>query len=50
MQKLTKRQKDTMERHSKHHTKAHLAYMTELMKKGKTFGESHKMAMKAVGK
>lgn len=50
MKTLTKRQKETLKRHSKHHTKAHLAYMTALMKKGKTFGESHKMAMKEVGK
>jgi len=50
MPKLTKRQKDTMRKHSKHHTKAHLAYMSQLMKAGKTFGESHRIAMKKVGK
>ena len=50
MAKLTKRQKDTMRKHSKHHTKAHLAYMSQLMKTGKTFEESHKIAMKEVGK
>tara|TARA_Y100001938_G_C7745746_1_gene261477 strand:+ start:106 stop:306 length:201 start_codon:yes stop_codon:yes gene_type:complete len=48
--KLTQRQKDTLKRHSKHHTKKHIATMTKLMKEGKTFGESHKIAMKKVGK
>jgi len=47
---LTQRQKDTMKRHSKHHTKKHMAMMTKLMKEGKTFGESHKITMKAIGK
>jgi len=47
---LTQRQKDTLKRHSKHHTKKHIAEMTKLMKAGKTFGESHKIAMKTVGK
>mgnify|MGYP001368138682 CR=1 FL=1 len=48
--KLTQRQKDTMKRHSKHHTKKHMDSMTKLMKEGKTFGEAHKIAMKKVGK
>jgi hypothetical protein len=47
---LTQRQKDTLKRHSKHHTKKHMAEMTKMMKQGKTFGEAHKMAMKKVGK
>ena len=47
---LTQRQKDTLKRHSKHHTKKHIAEMTKMMKAGKTFGESHKIAMKKVGK
>ena len=47
---LTQRQKDTLKRHSKHHTKKHIAEMTKLMKQGKTFGESHKIAQKKVGK
>jgi len=47
---LTQRQKDTLKRHSKHHTKKHIAEMTRLMKQGKTFGESHKIAQKKVGK
>ena len=48
--KLTQRQKDTLKRHSKHHTQKHISEMTKLMKQGKTFGESHKIAMKNVGK
>tara|TARA_Y100001970_G_scaffold124914_1_gene154681 strand:+ start:163 stop:360 length:198 start_codon:yes stop_codon:yes gene_type:complete len=48
--KLTQRQKDTLKRHAKHHTKSHLKVMENLMKEGKTFGESHKIAMKRVGK
>lgn len=47
---LTQRQKDTLKRHSKHHTSKHLSEMKKLMKQGKTFGESHKIAMKRVGK
>lgn len=48
--KLTKRQEDTLKRHSEHHTKKHMSHMKKLMIQGKTFGESHKMAMKKVGK
>ena len=50
MAELTKRQKQTMKRHSKHHTSRHMRVMTGLMKKGMTFGEAHKKAMKDVGK
>jgi hypothetical protein len=49
-QVLTQRQKDTLKRHEKHHTKKHIKEMTKLMKQGKTFSESHKIAMKKVGK
>tara|TARA_R100001594_G_scaffold150390_2_gene211380 strand:+ start:3169 stop:3348 length:180 start_codon:yes stop_codon:yes gene_type:complete len=48
--KLTQRQKDTMKRHSKHHTKKHMSMMTKLMKEGKTFGEAHKITMNKIGK
>tara|TARA_R100001463_G_scaffold63025_1_gene115973 strand:- start:285 stop:494 length:210 start_codon:yes stop_codon:yes gene_type:complete len=47
---LTQRQKDTLKRHSVHHTKKHMTMMRKLMKSGKTFTQSHKMAMKKVGK
>tara|TARA_R100001443_G_scaffold17795_4_gene28381 strand:- start:22824 stop:22985 length:162 start_codon:yes stop_codon:yes gene_type:complete len=47
---LTQRQKDTLARHSEHHTKKHMSEMRKLMKDGKTFTASHKIAMKKVGK
>tara|TARA_R100001443_G_scaffold24448_2_gene36844 strand:- start:10909 stop:11082 length:174 start_codon:yes stop_codon:yes gene_type:complete len=47
---LTKRQMQAMKRHSKHHTRNHIDTMVKAMKKGKTFGESHNIAMKKVGK
>tara|TARA_B100001248_G_C27397116_1_gene466346 strand:+ start:2831 stop:2983 length:153 start_codon:yes stop_codon:yes gene_type:complete len=49
MSKLTKRQKETMKKHSKHHTKAHMDFMTKKMMGGATFTQAHKMAMKKVG-
>ena len=47
---LTKRQQDTMKKHSKHHTKKHIQYMTNSMKRGSTFTNAHKNAQKKVGK
>tara|TARA_R100001443_G_C3312213_1_gene168015 strand:+ start:353 stop:511 length:159 start_codon:yes stop_codon:yes gene_type:complete len=47
---LTLRQKNTMQKHSKHHSKKHLAFMKSLMLKGTSFSEAHKKAMKKVGK
>ena len=47
---LTQRQKDTMKKHSVHHTKKHMAMMTKLMKEGKTFTDAHKITMKKIGK
>ena len=47
---LTKRQKDTMTKHKVHHTTKHMKVMTIEMKKGKTFGAAHKIAMKKVGR
>ena len=43
---LTQRQKDTLKKHSKHHSAKHMAMMKKAMKNGKTFSESHKMAQK----
>tara|TARA_R100001163_G_C4916132_1_gene98334 strand:+ start:145 stop:306 length:162 start_codon:yes stop_codon:yes gene_type:complete len=48
--KLTKRQTNALARHRRHHTKKHMAYMRSQMKKGKTFTQAHKAAMKKVGK
>jgi len=47
---LTKRQVDTLKRHGKHHSKKHMTEMKSAMKKGKTFTQAHKVAMKKVGK
>ena len=47
---LTQRQKDTLKRHSNKHSAKHIAEMKKLMKQGKTFAESHKIATKKVGK
>ena len=47
---LNVRQQNAMKRHSKHHTAKHLRSMVTSMKKGKTFTQSHKIAMKKVGK
>tara|TARA_Y100001972_G_scaffold127523_1_gene184589 strand:+ start:178 stop:339 length:162 start_codon:yes stop_codon:yes gene_type:complete len=47
---LTKRQQDTLKRHSVHHTPKHMTEMRKLMRAGKTFTAAHKAAMKKVGK
>lgn len=47
---LTQRQKDTLKKHSVHHTAKHMAMMRKLMREGATFTASHKKAMKEVGK
>ena len=47
---LTKTQQDSMKKHSKHHTKKHLQYMANSIKRGSTFSKAHKNAQKKVGK
>ena len=47
---LTKKQKETLAKHKVHHTTKHMAIMRKEMNKGKTFTQSHKLAMKKVGK
>ena len=47
---LTERQKNTLKKHSEHHTAKHMAMMRRLMKGGMSFTEAHKKAQKAVGK
>ena len=49
MKGLTNRQKTAMRRHKTHHTAKHLKSMTIAMHKGKTFTQSHKIAIKKVG-
>ena len=46
---LSKRQLDTMKKHSKHHSAKHMAEMRKEMSKGATFTEAHKKAKKKVG-
>jgi len=48
--KLTQRQMDTLKRHSSHHSAKHMTEMKKHMRKGKTFTEAHKIAMKKIGK
>tara|TARA_B100000212_G_scaffold82661_1_gene59605 strand:+ start:10163 stop:10318 length:156 start_codon:yes stop_codon:yes gene_type:complete len=50
VKKLTKRQIATLKRHSVHHTSKHMSFMKKKMMGGMSFGESHKLAMKQVGK
>jgi len=47
---LTAAQKKQMSKHKVHHSKAHLNKMAAAMRKGKSFKQSHNIAMKAVGK
>lgn len=46
---LTQRQLKTLEKHKPHHSKKHMSMMKKEMKKGKTFTQAHKIAMKKVG-
>jgi hypothetical protein len=50
MAKIGKRQEAALKAHSEHHTKKHMAFMRKLIKEGATFTESHKKAMKKIGK
>ena len=47
---LTKKQKDTLKKHSVHHSKKNMAMMNALMNKGKSFRFAHRQAMKIAGK
>tara|TARA_R100001510_G_scaffold45019_1_gene41626 strand:- start:2864 stop:3028 length:165 start_codon:yes stop_codon:yes gene_type:complete len=46
---LTQRQKDTLKKHSKHHSSKHMASMRKDMRAGMSFTASHKRAKKLVG-
>ena len=50
LSKLTKRQQTALKKHSKHHTKKHIQYMVNSMKRGSSFSKSHVNAQKKVGK
>lgn len=47
---LSSVQKRQMSRHKSHHTKAHLRKMASEMRKGKSFKQSHNIAMRSVGR
>jgi len=47
---LNKIQSMAMKKHGKHHTAKHLRAMVVAMKKGETFTQSHKTAMKKAGR
>jgi len=47
---LTERQKAQLKEHSVHHTTKHINKMKLLMREGKSFKQSHAIAMKMVGK
>mgnify|MGYP003639061775 FL=1 len=49
MVELTDRQKAKLKEHSNHHTKKHMDKMKSEMKKGKSFTQAHKEALKKVG-
>ena len=46
MSGLNNRQQTAMKRHAKHHTAKHIKSMVTAMKRGQTFTQSHKTAMK----
>lgn len=48
--KLTTRQTNLLKKHKVHHTKKHMDFMKKEMLKGTTFTESHKKALKKIGK
>ena len=47
---LTKRQENTLKKHSVHHSKKHMAMMRKEMRAGMSFTAAHKKAQKLVGK
>lgn len=50
MASLTKRQKLTLVKHKKHHSKKHMNFMKDKMQQGNSFTQAHKLAIKKVGK
>ena len=47
---LTSRQVTALKKHSVHHTKKHMQYMYNSMRRGASFSKAHKNAQKKVGK
>tara|TARA_Y100001938_G_C7991472_1_gene379748 strand:- start:527 stop:676 length:150 start_codon:yes stop_codon:yes gene_type:complete len=48
--KLTTRQKNTLAKHSEHHSKEHMNFMKRKMREGISFSKAHKLAQAKVGK
>ena len=47
---LTPRQQRTMRSHARNHSLKHMRSMARAMKRGKTFGQAHTLAMRNLGK
>ena len=47
---LKPRQQKTMRSHAKHHSLKHMRSMARAMKKGRTFAQAHRSAMRTTGK
>jgi len=47
---LNKRQQTALQEHSEHHSSKHIQAMVNSMNNGSSFSQSHKEAMKKVGK
>ena len=47
---LTPRQQKTMRSHARHHTLKHMRSMARAIKRGRTFGQAHRSAMRTIGK
>ena len=47
---LKPRQRQTMNRHARHHSLKHMRSMANAMKKGATFSQAHNRVMRSVGK
>ena len=47
---LTPRQQKTMRSHARHHTLKHMRSMARAIKRGRTFGQVHRSAMRTIGK
>ena len=50
MAALTKKQKETLQAHSVHHTKRHMNYIITKMREGMSFARAHRMAQEKIGK
>tara|TARA_A100001201_G_scaffold127441_1_gene112191 strand:+ start:236 stop:418 length:183 start_codon:yes stop_codon:yes gene_type:complete len=47
---LTPRQQKTMRSHARHHSLKHMRSMARAIKRGRSFAQAHRSAMRSVGK